>query len=143
MSMVKQLNKDLYPCIKDAISEILNKYLVSSFGEPGNSTPIYGSKALDEVLGFLAFNNIQHQYMKLPAPAGEDCDELISVVWNEPGEVGHEVWYSQSATKHVYRVSITVAAETMEEIEDLVSTVEAVDIKDWAIDIKDWSVEEI
>lgn len=143
MSVVKHFSKDLYPSIQDAVLEILDEHIVSEFGGATNRTPIYGSKALDEVLGFLAFNNIRHQYMKLPAPAGADCDELISVVWNYPGEIGHEVWYSQGATKHAYRVSITVVAETMEEIEDWVSTVEAVDIKDWAIDIKDWSVEEL
>ena len=143
MSVVKSYDKSIYPCVQDAILEILDEHLVSGFGEPGKSTPIYGNKALDEVLNFLCVNNIQHQFMVLPAPAGADCDELISVVWNYPGEIGHEVWYSQGATKHAYRVSITVVAETMEEIEDWVSTVEAVDIKDWAIDIKDWSVEEL
>lgn len=68
---------------------------------------------------------------------------LFLLFGTTPGEIGHEVWYSQGATKHAYRVSITVVSETMEEIEDWVSTVEAVDIKDWAIDIKDWSVEEL
>ena len=91
MSVLKYLNKNLYPCIHDAVLEILDGHIVSSFGSSKNHTSIYGSKALDEVLEFLAFNNIQHQYIKLPAPAGADCDELISVVWNEPGEVGHEV----------------------------------------------------
>ena len=134
MSTVKQFNKDLYPCIQDAISKILDKHIVSGFGNIENFTPIYESNALDDVLSFLAFNNIQHQYIKLPAPAGADCDELISVVWNEPGEVGHEVWYSKDATKRAYRVSMTVAAETKEEIEDWAATMDGMDIKNWSVE---------
>lgn len=134
MSIVKQFNKDLYPCIHDVISEILDKHIISGFGNIENFTPIYESNALDDVLSFLAFNNIQHQYIKLPAPAGADCDELISVVWNEPGEVGHEVWYSKGATKHAYRVSMTVVAETKEEVEDWAATMDGMDIKDWSVE---------
>ena len=134
MSVVKNLSKDLYPCIQDAISEILDKHIVSGFGNIENFTPIYESNALDDVLSFLVFNNIQHQYIKLPAPAGADCDELISVVWNEPGEVGHEVWYSKGATKYAYRVSMTVVAETKEEVEDWVVTMDGMDIKDWSVE---------
>lgn len=134
MSVAKYFSKDLYPSVQDAVLEILDEHIVSEFGGAANRIPIYGSKALDEVLDFLAFNNIQHRYMKLPAPAGADCDELIAVVWNHPGEIGHEVWYSQSATKHAYRVSITVVAETMEEIEDWITTVDTVDIRDWSVD---------
>lgn len=134
MSAVKYLNKNLYPCIHDAVLEILDRHIVSSFGSSKNHTSIYGNKALDEVLDFLAFNNIQHQYIKLPAPDGADCDELISVVWNEPGEVGHEVWYSKGATNHAYRVSITVVAETKEEVEDWAATMDGMDIKDWSVE---------
>ena len=134
MSIVKQFNKDLYPCIQDAISKILDKHIVSGFGNIENFTPIYESNALDDVLSFLAFNNIQHQYIKLSAPTGADCDELISVVWNEPGEVGHEVWYSKGATKHAYRVSMTVVAETKEEVEDWAATMDGMDIKDWSVE---------
>ena len=134
MSTVKQFNKDLYPCIQDAISKILDKHIVSGFGNIENFTPIYESNALDDVLSFLAFNNIQHQYIKLPTPAGANCDELISVVWNEPGEVGHEVWYSKGATKYAYRVSMTVVAETKEEVEDWAATMDGMDIKDWSVE---------
>lgn len=134
MSVIKHFSKDLYPRIQDAVLEILDEHIVSGFGGAENYTPIYGSKALDDVLSFLAFNNIQHQYMKLPAPAGADCDELISVVWNESGEVGHEVWYSQAATKHAYRISMTVVAETKEEVEDWVVTMDGMDIKDWSVE---------
>lgn len=134
MSMVKNFSKDLYPCIQDAISKILDKHIVSGFGNIENFTPIYESNALDDVLSFLAFNNIQHQYIKLPAPAGANCDELISVVWNEPGEVGHEVWYSKGITKYAYRVSMTVVAETKEEVEDWAATMDGMDIKDWSVE---------
>ena len=134
MSALKDLNKNLYPCINDAVLEILDEHIVSSFGSLKNHTPIYGSKTLDEVLEFLAFNNIQHQYIKLPAHDGADCDELISVVWNESGEVGHEVWYSKGATNHAYRVSMTVVAETKEEVEDWAATMDGMDIKDWGIE---------
>ena len=134
MSIVKQFNKDLYPCIQDAISKILDKHIISGFGDIENFTPIYESNALDDVLSFLAFNNIQHQYIKMPAPAGANCDELISVVWNEPSEFGHEVWYSKGATKHAYRVSMTVAAETKEEVENWAATMDGMDIKDWSVE---------
>lgn len=134
MSMVKQLNKYLYPCIKDAISEILDKHIISGFGNIENFTPIYESNALDDVLSFLAFNNIQHQYIRIPAPVGADCYELISIVWNEPGEIGHEVWYSHCATKHAYHVSMTVVAETKQEVEDWAATMDGMDIKDWSVE---------
>ena len=134
MSIVKQFNKDLHPYIQDMISKILDKHIVSGFGNIENFTPIYESNALDDVLSFLAFNNIQHQYIKLPAPAGANCDELISVVWNEPEEFGHEAWYSKGATKHAYRVSMTVAAETKEEVEDWAATMDGMDIKDWSVE---------
>lgn len=68
MSALKDLNKNLYPCINDAVLEILDEHIVSSFGSLKNHTPIYGSKALDEVLEFLAFNNIQHQYKNYRLP---------------------------------------------------------------------------
>ena len=68
MSIVKNFRKDLYPCIQDAISEILDKHIVSGFGNIENFTPIYESNALDDVLSFLAFNNIQHQYKNYRLP---------------------------------------------------------------------------
>ena len=134
MSMVKQFNKDSHHCVHDEISEILDKHIISGFGNIENFTPIYESNALDDVLSVLAFNNIQHQYIRIPAPAGADYYELISVVWNESGEIGHEVWYSQCATKHAYRVSMTVVAETKEEVEDWAATMDGMDIKDWSIE---------
>lgn len=134
MSVVKHFNKDLYPSIQDAVLEILDEHLVSGFGEPGKSTPIYGHKALDEVLNFLCVNNIQHQFMVLPAPANADCDELISLVWNEPGVVGHEAWYSRGKTKKAFRVTATIIAETKEEVEDWISYVNEVDITDWSVE---------
>lgn len=134
MSMVKNFSKDLYPCIQDAILEILNEHLVSSFGEAGNSTPIYSSKALDEVLTFLCANNIQHQFIVLPTPLNADYDELISLVWSEPGAIGHEVWYSKGKTSKAFRVTATIIAKTKEEVEEWISNVNEVDIKDWSVE---------
>ena len=134
MSMVKQFNKDSHHCVHDEISEILDKHIISGFGNIENFAPIYESNALDDVLSFLAFNNIQHQYIRIPAPVGADCYELISIVWNEPGEIGHEVWYSHCATKHAYRVSMTVVAETKQEVEDWAATMDGMDIKDWSVE---------
>lgn len=133
MSAIKHFNKDLYPSIQDAVLEILDEHLVSGFGELGKSTPIYGNKALDEVLNFLCVNNIQHQFMILPAPANADCDELISLVWNEPGAVGHEAWYSKGKTKKAFKVTATIIAETKEEVEDWISYVNEVDVIDWSV----------
>ena len=134
MSVIKYFDKNLYPSIHDAVLEILDEHIVSGFKNTDNYTPVYGSKALDEVLDFLAFNNIQHQYIRMSAPANEDCDELISIVWNYHDEVGHEAWYSQGTTKKVYHASLTIMAESEEEIEDWVSTIEAVDIKNWRVE---------
>lgn len=134
MSVIKNFSKDLYPSVQDAILEILDEHLVSGFGELDKSTPIYGHKALDEVLNFLCVNNIQHQFMVLPAPANADCDELISIVWNEPGAVGHEAWYSKGKTKKAFRITVTIIAETKEEVEDWISYVNEVDIMDWSVE---------
>ena len=134
MSVVKHFSKDLYPCIQDAVLEILDEHIVSGFGEGDKTTPVYGNKALDDILNFLAFNNIQHQFMVLPAPANADCDELISLVWNEPGSVGHEAWYSKGKIKKAHRITATVIAETKEEIEDWLSCIEEIDIIDWSVE---------
>lgn len=134
MSMVKNLSKDLYPSIHGAILEILNEHLVSSFGETGNPTPIYSSKAFDEVLTFLCVNNIQHQFIVLPTPLNADYDKLISLVWSEPGAIGHEVWYSKGKINKAFRVTVTIIAETKEEVEDWISNVNEVDTKDWSVE---------
>lgn len=134
MSMAKNYDKSIYSSVQDAILEILDEHLVSGFGESGEPTPIYGHKALEEVLNFLCVNNIQHQFMVLPAPANADCDELISLVWNEPGAVGHEAWYSKGKTKKAFRVTATIIAETKEEVEDWISYVDEVDITDWSVE---------
>jgi len=139
MSVIKNFSKDLYPSIQDAILEILDEYIVSGFNGTGfNRTdsyvPIYSYKALNDILDFLAFNNIQHQYMKLPAPAGADCDELISLVWSEPGAVGHETWYSQGHGQKVYRVCLTMHAEDETEIEAWISNVDEMKILDWSVE---------
>lgn len=72
--------------------------------------------------------------MVLPAPANADCDELISLVWNEPGAVGHEAWYSKGKTKKAFRVTATIIAETKEEVEDWISYVDEVDVTDWSVE---------
>ena len=57
MSVVKHFSKDLYPSVQDAVLEILDEHIVSEFGGATNRTPIYGSKALDEVLGISQLQN--------------------------------------------------------------------------------------
>lgn len=134
MSVIKHFNKDLYPSIQKAISEILKEHIVSNFNEAGNYATVYSGKALDDILGFLAFNDIQHQYIRLPAPTGINCDEIISIVWNYHGEVGHEIWYSKGYVKNTFHVDITIIAETEEEIEKWVSNIDNMDILDWRIE---------
>lgn len=82
----------------------------------------------------MATNNIQHQFVILPAPANADCDELISLVWSEPGKMGHEAWYSKGKTKKLFRVTATIIAETKEEVEDWISYVDEVDLMDWSVE---------
>ena len=82
MTKVKALDRSLYPSISDAIYEIMDKHLLVAA-----DNPIYGGKALSEVLFFLCENNILHQYTIIPAPAGAECDEIISLVWIQNWEV--------------------------------------------------------
>lgn len=134
MSLIGHFNKDSHLSVQDAVLEILREHAVSGFVGADNYTPVYGNRALDDILDFLATNNIQHQFMVLPAPANADCDELISLVWNEPGAVGHEAWYSKGKTKKAFRVTATIIAETKEEVEDWISYVNEVDITDWSVE---------
>lgn len=133
LSVVKYFDKNLYPSIQDAVLEILDGHLVSGFDTKHKLMPIYGGKALDEILFFLASNNIQHQYTIMPAPYGADYDEVISLVWSESGVIGHESWYSKGRTKF-FRIVVTIAAEGQEEIEDWLSGVEEVQLKDWSVE---------
>lgn len=134
MNLINHFNKDSHLSVQDAVLEILREHAVSGFVGADNYTPVYGNRALDDILDFLATNNIQHQFMVLPVPANADCDELISLVWNEPGAVGHEAWYSKGKTKKTFRVTATIIAETKEEVEDWISYVDEVDITDWSVE---------
>lgn len=132
MSKIQSYDKNSYPSITDAIHEILNKHLLVA--------GIYDAKALEEICFFLAQNNIQHEYVIVPALRDAECDEVISLVWMEPGAVGNEVWYSRGkAKKNTYRVRLTVRANSLEEVEDWASTLVCDDDVD--IDIEDWSAE--
>lgn len=90
MTKVKSFDKNLYPCIADAIYEIMDKHLLVA---ANNS--IYGAKALEEACFFLAENDIPHSYTILPAPAGAECDEIVSLVWSDSGKAYGEVWFSR------------------------------------------------
>ena len=138
MSKIQSYDKNSYPSITDAIYEIMDNYLLVA---ANNS--IYDVKALNEVCFFLAANNIQHEYVIVPAPAGAECDEVISLVWMEPGAVGNEVWYSRGkVNKNTYHVNLTIRADSLDKVEDWVNTL-ALTCDDAEIDITDWSVEEI
>ena len=128
---VKNFDKSLYPSIADAIYEIMDEHLLVA----GNVS-IYDARSLEEVCFFLAENNIQHEYTILPAPAGAECDQVISLVWMEPGAVGNEVWYSRGEAfpKKHYRVSLLVAADDIEEVESWIANATEVDVCDWSVE---------
>lgn len=131
MSKVKSLDKNLYPSIYDAVYEIMDRHLLVA---ADNS--IYHATALEDVCFFLAENGIQHQYTIIPAPAGADCDQIISLVWQEGASIGHEVWYSRGHAfpKNYYRVSLVVAADSNEEIVNWISNIDEVDVCDWSVE---------
>ena len=131
MTKVKSFDKNLYPCITDAIYEIMDKHLLVA---ANNS--IYGAKALEEVCFFLAENDIPHSYTILPAPGGAECDEIISLVWSNSGEAYGEVWFSRGKAfphKH-YRITMNVSASDEEEISEWISNVTDIEILDWGVD---------
>ena len=135
MTKVKSFDRNLYPCITDAIYEIMDRHLLVA---ANNS--IYGAKALEEVCFFLAENDIQHQYTIIPAPAGAECDEIISLMWVDDASYGNEVWYSRgkTCTKKLHKLTIVVAADDVEDIESWLSDAEANDIE-----LIDWKREEL
>ena len=135
MTKVKSFDRNLYPCITDAIYEIMDRHLLVA---ANNS--IYGAKALEEVCFFLAENDIQHQYTIIPAPAGAECDEIISLMWVDDASYGNEVWYSRgkTCTKKLHKLTIIVAADDVEDIESWLSDAEANDIE-----LIDWEREEL
>ena len=136
MGKVKNYDKSLYPSVYDAIYEIMDKHLLTVA-----DISIYSSKAFDEVCLFLAENDIKHQYTILSAPAGAECDEIISLMWVDGASYGNEVWYSHGKTsKKDFHIKLAVRAYSLDEVEDWVSTV---DFDNVNIDIKDWSVDEV
>lgn len=135
MSQTKSFDKNLYPCITDAIYEIMDKHLLVAA-----DNPIYHAKALEEVCFFLAENDIQHQYTILPAPAGAECDEIVSLMWVDGASCGNEVWYSRgkTCTKKLHKLTIVVVADDVEDIESWLSDAEANNIE-----LIDWEREEL
>lgn len=130
MSKIKSYDKNLYPSIEDAIREILDKHMIDA-GE----LPVYSAKALENVCFFLAENDIPHSYTLLPAPPDAKCNELVSLIWHESGKVGNEVWYTygKNFSKKSYRLSLTVSAENLEDIQDWIylSDMKGVEVLDW------------
>lgn len=130
MSKIKSYDKNLYPSTEDAIWEILDRHMIDA-GEP----PIYSVKALENVCLFLAENDIPHSYTLLSAPSDAKCDELVSLIWHEAGKVGNEVWYTygKNFSKKNYRLSLTVSAEGLEDIQDWIylSDLKGVEVLDW------------
>lgn len=131
MSKVKSFDKNLYPSVYDTIYEIMDKHMLV-FAD----NPIFHAKALEEACFFLAENDIQHQYTIIPAPAGAECDEIISLMWVDGASYGNEVWYSRGKAfpKNHYRVSLVVAAENNEEIVNWISNIDEVDVCDWSVE---------
>jgi hypothetical protein len=131
MSKVKSFDKNMYPSVYDAIYEIMDKHMLV-FAD----NPIFHAKALEEACFFLAENDIQHQYTIIPAPAGAECDEIISLMWVDGASYGNEVWYSRGKAfpKNHYRVSLVVAAENNEEIVNWISNIDEVDVCDWSVE---------
>ena len=134
MGFVNNYDKSLYPSIKDAITFILDGHLLDV------KNAIYGGAALNEVLFFLAENDIQHTFIKTPAPAGALCDEVISLVWSEPGAIGNEVWYSRGVTeaKKVHKLSIIIAADDVSNIEAWLN-----DADDYDMELIDYQRKEV
>ena len=130
MSKFKIYDKSLYPSIENAIWEILDRHMIDA-GDP----PVYSAKALENVCFFLAENDIPHSYTLLSAPPDAKCDELVSLIWHEDGKVGNEVWYTygKNFSKKSYRLSLTVSAENLEDIQDWIylSDMKGVEVLDW------------
>ena len=131
MGKVKSYDKNIYPCIRDAVYEIMDHHLLVM----GNIS-IYAASALNDVLFFLCENDIKHEYTVIPAPYGADCDEIISLVWMEDKGCENEVWYSRGEAfpKSHYRVSLVVAADNMEEVESWITNITEIDVCDWSVD---------
>lgn len=131
MGKVKSYDKNIYPCIRDAVYEIMDHHLLVM----GN-TSIYAASALNDVLFFLCENDIKHEYTVIPAPYGAECDEVISLVWMEDKGCENEVWYSRGETdsKKNFRVSLVVSAKDECEIENWLANVSEIELMDWSVE---------
>ena len=130
---IKDLNKSLYPSIRDAIWEILDRHYVFGAGEATDSN-FYSERALNDVCCFLALNNIPHYYTITSAPTGSECGEIVSVSWYDSGELKQEVWYTLNKNKKFFRATLLIAAECPEEVGDWISTVDGIDLRDWSVE---------
>lgn len=131
MSKIQSYDKNIYPCIRDAVYEIMDHHLLVA-----GDASIYDAAALNDVLFFLCENGIKHEYITMPAPSRAECDEVISLVWMEDKDYGNEVWYSRGETdaKKNFRVSLVVSAKDECEIENWLANVSEVEVMDWSIE---------
>ena len=131
MGKVKSYDKNIYPCIRDAVYEIMDRHLLVM----GN-TSIYAASELTDGLFFLCENDIKHEYTVIPAPYGAECDEVISLVWMEDKGCENEVWYSRGETeaKKNFRVNLVVSAKDECEIENWLANVSEVELMDWSVE---------
>ena len=131
MSKIQSYDKNIYPCIRDAVYEIMDRHLLVA-----GDVSIYDAAALNDVLFFLCENGIKHEYITMPAPFRAECDEVISLVWMEGKDYGNEVWYSRGETdaKKNFRVSLVVSAKDECEIENWLANVSDVVVMDWSVE---------
>ena len=130
MGKVKTYDKNIYPCIRDAVYEIMDRHLLVA----GNAS-IYAAAALNDVLFFLCENGIKHEYTVIPTLCMA-YDEVISLVWMEDKGCENEVWYSRGETeaKKNFRVNLVVSAKDECEIENWLANVSEVELMDWSVE---------
>jgi hypothetical protein len=68
------------------------------------------------------------------------CDEIISLVWSEPGAVGNEVWCSRGVAeaKKVHKLTVIVATDSEANFEAWLD-----DANDYDMELIDWQHEEL
>lgn len=139
MGKIKNYDRNLYPTIEDAILHILDGHISYKFNTQEDFSRIYNIEALDDILFFLAENDIAHQYVRIPAPAGSEFDEAVSLFWDDgDGHTGHSIWYSVGKPhKRTFLVSVVVEAETEEDVWDWIDTVDYEGIKSssWTVEV--------
>ena len=133
MGKVKETSKVNYPSVKEGVRDILKNYLIPQGDK--KAQPIYSLNALNDILGFLIDNNIPHQYMIVPAPAGAVGDELISLGWDDGrGEgVTQEAWYSKGKSQKFYHINLTIKAEDEDVITNWIINIDEVGVVDWSV----------